>query len=277
MNKSLSHLMHSLGCSSTQSGIAVDIGAHEGKFSLALVESELFEKVISFEASPSTYRTLAANTKLENRIEAVNLALGDTPGVHALFTNGMSATASLLQYSSGDGNQEVYSQEDVTVTRVDNYFSGARGSETIRLMKIDTQGHDLAVLQGAVSTIKRCRPVIQTELIFIDLYQNQCSPDQIRAFLKQLQYDFFSVGDLHISDEGRLAFCDGIFVPQEMPIARTSDRYQCIDDVVSYEQQIRTLQEVCDERLKLIERLSDHIHSQDRPLALFKRIFPWAR
>jgi FkbM family methyltransferase len=277
MNKSLSLLMLALGRSSMTPGVAVDIGAHEGKFSLALAESNLFEKVISFEASPSTYRTLAGNTKLENRIEAVNLALGETPGVHALFSNGISATASLLHYSAGDGDQETYSQEDVTVVRVDDYFSGDRGSDTIALIKIDTQGHDLAVLKGAVSTINRCRPVIQTELIFADLYQKQCSPALIRSFLEQLQYDFFSVGDIHISDEGRLAFCDGIFVPREMPIARTSDGYQCIDDVESYEQQIRTLQEVCDERLKLIERLSDHIHSKERPRTLIKRIFPWAR
>lgn len=269
--------MSCLWRSSQKSGIAVDIGAHEGKFSLALARSNFFEKVISFEASPSTFVTLMGNTKVEGQIETVNLALGDTPGVHALYTNGISATASLLHYSSSEVDPEVYSQEEVTVVRLDDYFSGSRGCDTIKLVKVDTQGHDLAVLQGAVSTINRCRPVIQTELIFADLYQNQCSPDQIRSFLKQLQYDFFSIGEIHLSDDGRLAFCDGIFVPQEMPIARRSEGYHCIDDVESYEQQIKILLDVCDERLQLIERLSDHIHSTERSRSLIKRIFAWAR
>ena len=73
-----------------------------------------------------------------------------------------------------------YQGVDVPMERLDDIYSGPCG-----FIKIDVEGHQQAVLDGAVETIKRCQPRMLVEL------EERLSPGglgQARAYFDQLGY-----------------------------------------------------------------------------------------
>lgn len=267
MNKSLSLLLNSLGREKL-GGVAIDVGAHHGLFSKALIDVGYFAKVIAFEPSPQTSIVLAQTLRTSFDFEIINLALSDKSGIHELFSDSNSATASLLPYSSSYATNGVVLSHTVAVTTLDVFMSERIDLTKVDLIKIDTQGNDLSVLRGGEKTISDHRPIIQVELNFIPLYAGQCTPEEIRRYMADAGYLFYSAGDIHVSGSGQLAFCDAIFVPKEMDTPFLQDFF-CVDDLSSYEEQIRELKRVCDERLELINSLDRRLKE--------KVTSPWGR
>jgi hypothetical protein len=72
----------------------------------------------------------------------------------------------------------------------------------IALIKIDTQGADLRVLEGADATIRRCRPVILFEWERDLGQQHGATLDDFRTFFASRDY---SMEILHEITEGRQA------------------------------------------------------------------------
>ncbi|WP_167371575.1 FkbM family methyltransferase [Rhizobium tibeticum] len=260
----------------TSAGIAIDVGAHHGLFSRALLESGHFAKVVAFEANPQTYEKLNKTPPTQAGMETVNLALGDTDDELELYSDSDSATASLLPYLEGSQRGAVHSTR-VSVKRLDNFLATRPDLSQIRLLKIDTQGNDLSVLRGATATLEVHRPIVQTEYIFLPLYVGQCTPKSIESFMKTIGYSLYSLGDIHISAQGQLAFCDAIFKPDETVMTSTPP-YIRIDDNASYEAQIKILTQTCADRLSLINGLTNEVDAlRSARSSLLQRIFSWVR
>ncbi|WP_118915601.1 FkbM family methyltransferase [Mycobacterium shigaense] len=139
--------------------VSVDIGADVGQFTIAMLSAS--RSVIAFEPRPAQARKLATMFGAVGaavRIEPV--ALSDKPGVTAMRVvesePGRSTidTGNALSDVSGGDVQTI----DVPVKRLDDL-----GLDDIGLIKIDVEGHELAVLHGAVDTIARNRPAILVE------------------------------------------------------------------------------------------------------------------
>jgi FkbM family methyltransferase len=132
-----------------------DVGANIGYFTLlagVLVGSA--GKVRAFEPLPTTFRMLERNVSLNPALpieaHAVALAADDA---RAWFTADMDVSNRLTTDKRGDVVQ-------VVVSRVDAWPSAAP-----TFVKVDVEGAELEVLRGAESTVRRCRPVLQVELI----------------------------------------------------------------------------------------------------------------
>lgn len=127
--------------------VAVDIGAHVGLMTRALAER--FDRVHSFEPSAETFECLLANTKHLPNVTIYNVALGEKEclvDIEPVKTN------------SGDV-QLLPNQAGVTpMHKLDRYNLPACG-----LMKLDVQGYERLVLEGARETILAHAPVILYE------------------------------------------------------------------------------------------------------------------
>lgn len=270
MDRGLSVLLAS-ALEQNRSGTALDIGAHHGIFSGDLAESGYFQRVISFEPNPSSFEILKQNAS----IEPVNIALGAERKSGTIYSNGDSATASLLRYQDRGETSEL----PVEVDTLDGFLHSRPDIGPISFIKIDTQGNDLNVISGAASTLKTNRPIVQAELIFIPYYQGQVSPVALLQTMADLGYVLYSIDDIHETAETRLAWFDAVFVPKELNIPVTMS-FSRIDDTKSYQDQIAALHRVCDERLELIERLHGELERRQRTLfdrlrSLFKVIRPF--
>jgi FkbM family methyltransferase len=239
-------------------GTALDVGAHHGEFSRALLASGLFSQVVAFEANPANAGQLAGFTPQAGRLTVVPCAVGSVAGHAQFHHDDDSATGSLLAYGDAYVNRGAVRSFSVPVTRLDDYVAAAAPASAVTLLKIDTQGHDLEVLRGAQALLARDRPLVIAEVIYLPLYAGQASPEEIAAFMGAAGYELYTLFNIHASLEGRLAFADALYAPREWPVPH-SQRFVQLDNHGSYLAQIGILDQVCRERLDVIHVLDAEV------------------
>lgn len=159
-----------------ESDIFVDVGANIG--TLTLLGSTLCKKgkVFSFEAHPETFAFLEKNIQLNefNNIETFNCAVGKEDG-YVFFTDA----------GADDLNKVVFESKGIKipVKKLDNIITGIN----ISLMKIDVEGFEKFVLEGAINVLQH------TDAVYFESWENHfsnynyCTGDLIALFK---QYNF---------------------------------------------------------------------------------------
>jgi FkbM family methyltransferase len=154
-----------------------DIGANKGQFGNDLRLGGYKGKIVSFEPG------LAAHSVLNNESNSDSMwhvhsrcALGDRAGEMELNVSSNSVSSSLLPMLDahrGAAPDSVYmGREIVPVITLDSIFSNYVSGESNPFLKIDTQGYEWQVLNGAIETIPKVRG-IQMELSLVPLYEGQ--------------------------------------------------------------------------------------------------------
>jgi FkbM family methyltransferase len=140
----------------------IDVGANYGDSSIWWAKT--FNcKVIAFEPLVNVFNVLVENIRLNNAdVTAYNIALGNGEEIRG----------------RSDGNM-LYSGGDIKVrsAKLDSY-----SFETVDLLKIDVEGFEMDVLQGAENTIREFKPRIIIETHSKEL-RKKC-----HAFLSSLGY-----------------------------------------------------------------------------------------
>ena len=143
--------------------LCLDIGANRGEYSEALLLSTP-ATVIAFEPLPQTYADLSTlEARFPRRFFAVNKGVGDVEGQLDLHWGENSQLASFSKEVLAIGYVGACNTRStsVPVTTVDDYFAAegrAFANRDITLLKIDTEGFEYEVLQGAQRTIAQRRP-----------------------------------------------------------------------------------------------------------------------
>ena len=126
--------------------VLFDIGAHIGEYieaaSTALAGRSL--QIFSFEPLPSNFVELDNRFGSLPHIHTRNAAVGAESGTMDLFLHEEGITTASLHAPSGDGVKSVA----VEITTVDEVCEQA-GLSHISFLKIDTEGHEIPVLNGA--------------------------------------------------------------------------------------------------------------------------------
>jgi FkbM family methyltransferase len=145
-------------------GVFVDAGANIGAYSILaarLVGPE--GRVASFEAHPITFGFLERSIALNgfSQVQARNLALGAAPGRVRLAFNPANPGET---HVADDGGTAAPGAE-VAVATLDSALAEA-GITRVDYLKIDVEGFELPVLQGAVGTLRDNPDIaVQTELV----------------------------------------------------------------------------------------------------------------
>lgn len=125
----------------------VDVGANVGSYSI-LAGGAVGARVCAFEPVLSTYSRLVQNVRLnrlEERVRCLNAGVGSESGT-VRFTSDLDT----VNHAIVDGESHI-NTVDVEVTTLDDALRG----ENPYLVKIDVEGYESAVLQGAVETLGR--------------------------------------------------------------------------------------------------------------------------
>jgi FkbM family methyltransferase len=145
-------------------GLILDVGANIGFFSLLFAHIFPECQVHSFEPNPYSFGRLQenvkANPKLANRITTFDNAVSDheqrvelttVPGAegHAWGRVGIPRRDGMVTY-------------DVAARTIDNLY--AASLLPVRLIKIDVEGYELPVLEGASAVVAEFRPIIVFEV-----------------------------------------------------------------------------------------------------------------
>ena len=173
--------------------IAIDVGANVGQFSSFLID-EGFYKIYSFEPFPATCEKFRTNMKDAIASEQLKLycgAVGNTTENLYIQSDKSGSSASNHIAESGDGEDVI---EVPTYTLDDIFYYGndvnnITPSKKIALLKTDTQGFEMQVLQGARKLLETKRVeyvVIETSWLLLDAHGS--SPKKIADHMLSLGY-----------------------------------------------------------------------------------------
>lgn len=145
-------------------GVAIDIGANVGVFSLALARATANSGVVfAFEPNPDTFRTLE-ETITENGLEKVvhpfNLAVSNHSASTWLHVPRHNNGEASLEHCKDDSRDVL-----VNVVKFNDWWN-SEGRPTPYLIKIDVEGHEGPVIQALHDCVKETRPVLIIELSF---------------------------------------------------------------------------------------------------------------
>jgi len=133
-----------------------DIGANVGNYSLTLLSSFPGAVIHAFEPHPINYLRLKERLSYEN-VVTHNVALGERSGKSILYDrldSDGSLHASLHEAVISEIHKSQVTMHQIELERLD-YFAEKEGILHIDFMKVDTEGNELAVLQGASKMIER--------------------------------------------------------------------------------------------------------------------------
>jgi FkbM family methyltransferase len=193
--------------------VLVDVGANEGEFFAAAAKLANLSAVHAFEPQPG------CEVKLRCALAAVPgghlhaVAVGARSGEIELFCTANSKMASVLQpdtavageYAAGDF--DAGRKLKVPMVRLDDVIPAGT---PIGLLKIDVQGYELEVLEGARKTLESTAALLM-ELNYVPHYKGGVTFDPLCECLRKLGFQTFGISAPYGGND-RPLWADGLFV-----------------------------------------------------------------
>jgi FkbM family methyltransferase len=201
--------------------VIFDIGANFGQAALELASHFQNSTIYSFEPHLETYADLVEKTKKHKNIKTYSLGFGDKSDKMELNISKSTDGNSLLplsetvnQYAHGGGWAEKVGTSTVEITTMD-LFCQENKIDRIDILKIDTQGYELKVIEGGVKVIRpEITKAIVVEVVFVEFYKQQAYFSDIFKVLTERGYKL--LGFYHKvynpSKPNYLQWCDAVFV-----------------------------------------------------------------
>lgn len=197
--------------------VVLDVGANKGQYHDFLRRHVGYDgPVISFEPIPQNVEVLQQRASTETLWQVQGYALGPTTGKRAFNIMRRNTLSSFLDPDNRESNPRLSEHNSVaqvvevqvkTLADVWPEIEARYGSQIRPYLKIDTQGPDLQVVEGARPVLSRI-VALQTELLLRPLYKGAPSyTDALRSF-EAFGFDvagFFSVSH---DNARRLRACD---------------------------------------------------------------------
>lgn len=139
-----------------RAGVFVDVGAATGWFAIPVALRG--HDVIAIEPNPAVWERLQQNIDINGaRLEAFNVAASREQGKATFYRNPRVPLTSggSIEAPTCNGPERL----QVPTIPLDQVCFG----RDVALIKVDVEGHEMAVLEGAAATIARCRPLLMLE------------------------------------------------------------------------------------------------------------------
>jgi FkbM family methyltransferase len=133
--------------------VALDVGANVGDWAARFLAVAAGGRVFAFEPVAGTFRALHGRFADEPRIECLSLALSDRSGSAPMHVSGSLSGSNSLHAMPGETNVRA---EPATLTTGDAFLE-ERGLRAVDFVKIDVEGHEVAVLRGLSRAIAGSR------------------------------------------------------------------------------------------------------------------------
>ncbi len=198
-----------------QINLVLDVGANMGQFVDELRELGYHGRVISFEPLSSAHNKLKEHAaKDANWTVWDRTAIGTQAGSVEIYIAGNSASSSILgmlpSHSEMAPESRYVGVETTQVSALDDLYTPLPTDRV--LLKIDTQGYEKQVLEGAQRLLKDCR-VIMTEMSFVPLYANQIMAKELWNLLENQGFEVWALEPcVRHPRTQRLMQVDGVFV-----------------------------------------------------------------
>ena len=188
------------------SPIIFDIGANVGQS--AIKYSHLFPKAQIFSFEPFTESFAELEKIKSDRIKVFNFGFSSHEGTERFFSNRKSVTNSLLA-TNEKLTEELYGPNDPCKNMIETFckfqtldqFCEQHEIEIIDFMKVDTQGTEFKVFEGASRMLKEKKiKVLQVEIIAMHLYHGQKPLSHYIQLFEHYGYKIGAITDISLSE-----------------------------------------------------------------------------
>jgi FkbM family methyltransferase len=167
----------------------LDVGACDGAYALQMLENGFTGSILSFEPLPDVWESLKRRaTRVNSRWRvAPRIALSSQNGEAEFTETANKASSSLL--SMLDSHIAAAPQSipvgkiKVRTMRLDDYLSEEAVASPV-FLKIDVQGAEMLVFEGAPEALQHIVVGVQVELSLVPLYQGQSLYWEVDNFLR---------------------------------------------------------------------------------------------
>lgn len=200
--------------------ILFDIGANTGQFSKEIRNKGYNGKIVSFEPlTKAREKLIQESSKDSNWVIHDRTAIGDRNGFTDINISKNSYSSSILPMLNLHLNAAVDSKyidtEKTPIITLDSVADTYLDKSSNCFIKIDTQGYETQVINGAFKTLKRAKGIL-CELSLFPLYEGQ---DLWRDLILRLEKEGFILWSLErgFTDncDGRSLQMDGLFLKKD--------------------------------------------------------------
>lgn len=198
--------------------IIFDVGAQFGQTALEYSKRFKNSRIYSFEPFNESFEIMRDNVMKEPNVRIYNIGFGDAIGKKEINSNTFSATNSILDTDDkaastwGDNLLETIKKTEVNITTIDK-FTEEQKIKTIDILKIDVQGYEFKVLEGARNLIlKNEIKIIYLEIIILPTYKNQKQLDEVLSLLRSYNFSLYNFYNFSYDSFGSLRQLDAVFI-----------------------------------------------------------------
>jgi FkbM family methyltransferase len=245
----------------------IDVGANVGNNTIAY--SEWAENVEAFEPTPTTLEMLKANIGIAKKVNLQGLywkgnseageiwrdpsakvgwyvykgepqpmnVVADITVHEVAATNRNTGTIGILDHLDHGGHNHILLDSSIKTTPLQEVVKvpartlDSYNFEDVDCIKIDVEGSELLVIEGAEKTIDRCRPSVQVEIVPKQCKKLNNEPQEIYDFFDARDYvcisairkpankdqrGFWFGRDLGMKHQQIKKYMDRLFVPREV-------------------------------------------------------------
>ncbi len=191
----------------------LDVGAHVGTTALALARAFPKARIHAFEPVSAIYEQLVQNCRRFPRVACHRIALGNETAERriALVSNELACTMNQISREA-DPETPSHLTETIRITRLDD-FCQAHGIGDIALLKSDTEGFELEVLKGGLTTLRR--GLVQNIIVEVSFWKTNPQHvhyDGVATLLEPLGFELAGFYEPGYSERtGRMWYTNAFF------------------------------------------------------------------
>ena len=195
--------------------LIIDVGAHKGEFALSVLKENFKGKIISFEPQNKIYNIIKNKSK-KYKSWIVHYKCGIGKKNENLFMNIMKETtcSSFLKPTKNlfniDPTTKILKKEKSKIFSLNFLFTNTYKLKKKTFLKIDTQGFDKFVLDGASRILNKIL-FVQLELSIDPLYKNEKNYMKMIHYMKKRGFIIWKFGDNIENSIGKTMSFDIIF------------------------------------------------------------------
>jgi FkbM family methyltransferase len=195
--------------------LVIDVGANYGQYAKSILKAGFRGQIISFEPLQEAFNHLKQVTPNYSNWKAFHSALGNFNGNAEINIAGNSTSSSLLPMNDTTINAAPESRyigkQQIKVQKLDSIFDEITGSHQHIFLKIDTQGFEKHVLDGAAGCIQKVKG-LQLEMSFDELYEGELTFIEMYQLAQDLGFSICHIEEGFRNEEtGKLLQADVIF------------------------------------------------------------------
>ena len=174
-----------------------DVGANAGQFGVLLRKIGFDGKIISFEPLSDAREILLNISKNDPLWQiALQTVIGEENGEIEIQIAGNSQSSSVLDmldtHVRAAPDSKYIGKEKVPLRKLDSIAPDYMDSNSIAFIKIDTQGYETQVMNGAKKLMSQIVG-LQVEISLVPLYKGQCLFDEMLKKLKNDGFELWSI------------------------------------------------------------------------------------